>query len=258
MLYLQRAALLPRALGQFAPLLSVQVVTIVLLLVASVAEVGVAPAEPLRYVAAELALELYVVGAVLLAVLDPAGDLEGGTLGTDEVLFLVFFVRFLFFLILHALLHAAEVGQFALETFKEGNFLNAEVLESIIVVIGFVLEAFVLVEALVATAFDGFLFQVNLVGIHPFHEGMYLGTGRGLDLLLAGGAIHEVEGNAGACPFSAQDVHHALKMENVVAVEFHTGALPKPIDSADIAVGFVVLPKGSVRVLLDTFLIHAW
>ena len=59
----------PATLGQLAFRLPRHVVTVDLALVAGLAEVGVAPAEPLGEGAAELALELDEVGAVLRAVL---------------------------------------------------------------------------------------------------------------------------------------------------------------------------------------------
>ena len=52
-------------------------------------EVGVAPAEPLRDGAAEFALELDEVGAVLRAVLYPASDTDRRTLAAHQILLLI-------------------------------------------------------------------------------------------------------------------------------------------------------------------------
>ena len=73
---------------------------------------GVAPAEPLRDRAAELALELYELGAVRLALVLPHPQLLGRARAANQVLR---FELLLFLLGPNAVLHAAEVGLVARE-----------------------------------------------------------------------------------------------------------------------------------------------
>ena len=73
---------------------------------------GVAPTEPLRDRAAELALELYELGAVRFALVLPHPQLLGRARAANQVLR---FELLLFLLGPNAVLHAAEVGLVARE-----------------------------------------------------------------------------------------------------------------------------------------------
>ena len=78
---------------------------------AFIAEVGGPPAEPLGNLAAELALEFYVVCAMFCTVDNTCPDAHGGAFTTHELLRLKFFIRFCLELSLIAAgLHATKVG----------------------------------------------------------------------------------------------------------------------------------------------------
>ncbi len=74
MLYLEWALLRTKAFRQLALLLSRYVVSIVLPCMTRLAEVSITPAEPLSYIATELALEFDVVKSVLRAVLNSSAN----------------------------------------------------------------------------------------------------------------------------------------------------------------------------------------
>jgi hypothetical protein len=78
--------------------------------VATLTEVGGAPAEPLGNRAAELAFEFYIVGAMFCAVLDSCADAHGRAFTAHELLRFELLVRFLVELCPQAVLHATEVG----------------------------------------------------------------------------------------------------------------------------------------------------
>ena len=192
---LEGAGLDAGALGQFADLLAGYVVALTLPRMARLAEVGVAPAEPLRDRAAELAFELDEVGAVVLAVGDAevAAEGLGGALAADEF----FWLELLGGLLRRdAVLHAAEVGHFALEALVVRQLEQGPRLQVVIVVIVGILQTGIFV--------DGFVFStLNAHGVHlalHFEQLVDLGAqldvvGLDLDLLLAGGAVEELPGN---------------------------------------------------------------
>ncbi len=113
-------------------LLAGHVITVDLALVARLAKMGVAPAEPLRDRAAELALELYVVGAVLLAVGDACVRAEcvGRALTAHQLLGLV---HLSLLLGLDAVLHASEIGCLAFETLIVRAFVHSPLLKVLVV-----------------------------------------------------------------------------------------------------------------------------
>lgn len=98
-------------------------------------KVGVAPTEPLRDVAAELAFELDVVCAVLFAIIHSSLYFARGAFRTNKLFFLVLLIYLLLFLVLQAFFHASEIGLLALIAFEEGDFLDTKVFEPVIVVI---------------------------------------------------------------------------------------------------------------------------
>ena len=83
------------------------------------AEVRIAPAEPLSDIAAELALELDKVGPVDFTVCCAETKLLGGTLGADELLWLELLRCCLG---RDTILHATKVGYLAFEALIVGEF----------------------------------------------------------------------------------------------------------------------------------------
>ena len=131
-----------RTFGQFVSLLSGYVVAFILPFVTRLTEMRVAPAEPLRYIAAELAFELDVVSAMLLTVQDTGSHTHGRAFSTYQLISFVFFLFFTFFiahLIVSAIFQAAEVGLFALETLVIRQFEKTKVLVLFIVKVTWVL-----------------------------------------------------------------------------------------------------------------------
>ena len=131
MTYFKRAFLWTRADWKLASLLPRDVVPIVLLSVAAFTEVSVAPAIPLSSIAAELALELYIVKAVFFAVLDSSLDSFRRALRTDKFLL---FVRILILFLVHlAILETAKVRSLTFEAFIVCQLKEAEVLKLVVV-----------------------------------------------------------------------------------------------------------------------------
>ncbi len=83
MLYFKLALLRTLALGQFAALIARDIIPVVLLCMARIAEVGVSPTEPLGDVAAKLAFEFYIISAMRLAILYSCTNALGGALTTN-------------------------------------------------------------------------------------------------------------------------------------------------------------------------------
>jgi hypothetical protein len=89
MLYLERAGVCARAPGQLVLGVARHIVAVDLPLVARLAEVSVAPAEPLGDRATEFTLELDIVGTVLLAVDYTCSYLAGRALATDQLFWFI-------------------------------------------------------------------------------------------------------------------------------------------------------------------------
>jgi hypothetical protein len=89
MLYLERAGVCARAPGQLVLGVAGHIVAVDLPLVARLAEVSVAPAEPLSDRATEFTLELDIVSAVLLAVNYTCSYLASGALTTDQLFWFI-------------------------------------------------------------------------------------------------------------------------------------------------------------------------
>jgi hypothetical protein len=116
--------------------------------VARLAEVRVAPAEPLRNTTAELALELNVISAMFLTILDTRTNTDSRALRAHKLLWLI-----LLTLLLSAetVLHPSEIGNLALEALIVGQFEKSIFLKRPIV--GFLLEPGVFVQALKLASF---------------------------------------------------------------------------------------------------------
>ena len=97
---------------------------------ARVAEVRIAPAEPLGDGTAELTFELYVVGAMCCTVFNPSTstDTFGGAPTADEIFFLVF-LSLILLLINYAIFQAAEIWQLALAALVECAFKDVKTLQ---------------------------------------------------------------------------------------------------------------------------------
>lgn len=183
----ERAASLAGAPGQLRDFVAADIVAVALPFVARFAEVGVAPAEPLRDRAAELALELDEVRPVLLALAGAEAELRGRALAADEVLRLEIL---LLLLRGDAIFHTAEVGLMALEALVVGQFEKCPGLQIVIVRVVGVSEARIFVDGFVLGALDAHLVDLAL------HLEQLLQLGVKLDvvvldddLLLAGRAV---------------------------------------------------------------------
>ena len=123
MRYLKRAAISTRTSGQLVFLIAGNIVAINLTFVARFAEVGVAPAEPLRDRTTELALEFYIVSTVDLAILDTCSDTYCGAFRANKLFRFVFLP---FLLSPKAIFQAAKIGALAFETLIVGKFEHRE------------------------------------------------------------------------------------------------------------------------------------
>lgn len=193
---------------------------------ARLAEVSVAPAEPLRNRAAEFALELDKVGAVLRAGRDARADGDGSALAADELLLLPVLIIILVACIARAtatLLHAAEVGVAALEAHVVGELLH-RVLLQLVVVVATGLDARVLVHVLelgsLQCHLDDFLFEGQLLVDDLLQRRTLLAA----EVLLARRALHVVEGHTWTVPLLLHHLLNAGAVEHVTAVE-HDGRL---------------------------------
>lgn len=81
---------------------------------------------------------------------------------------------------------------------------------------------------------------------------------RGLNALLARGAVEKVESHSRSRPAIAQNLHNAIEVEDVFAFETDTRLLPEFVNTTDCAVALFVLPKGSVWVEFDAVDIQTW
>jgi hypothetical protein len=114
-LYLERATWEARTLRQLGLLFIAHKLVVHLQFMARIAEVRIAPAEPLSDGTAELALELDVVDAMLSTVFNSCADTFGGAFAADEVLLLVLLRLILLLFILSAIFQTAEIWLFAFE-----------------------------------------------------------------------------------------------------------------------------------------------
>ena len=112
---------------------------------AIITEVGRSPAEPLGNRAAELALELYIVGSMFCAVCNSGTDAHGGAFTAYELLRFELLIRFLVELSPQAVLHAAEVRSLTLVALIVGAFKNCIVLDLAEIFVSGVLQTVVLV-----------------------------------------------------------------------------------------------------------------
>ncbi len=204
MLDLQGALAGTGALGQVASLVARYVVSLVLPLVARLAEVSVAPAEPLGDLAAELALEFDEISAVLLAVLLPRRVARCGALATNQLFWLELLGLFLRSV---AILHPTEVGAFALVALVVTEFEQSEALQVIIEAVALLFQAFVLVKVFELCSLESLLdhFFLKLLS-----SGQLLRKFRDvvcLDPLLAGRAAEEAESDTRRGP-ALLDVGH--------------------------------------------------
>ena len=112
---------------------------------ARVTEMCVAPAEPECNRTAELALEVYVICAVLLAVFYTSANAHGRTLCAHELFRLVVL---LFLLASVAIFHSSEVGRFTFETHVVRALEHRVTLKIVVVIIIWILKLFIFVETL--------------------------------------------------------------------------------------------------------------
>ena len=183
MLDFEGAELLALALGQLTYLFATYVVTGALFFVTRLAEVRVAPAEPLRDRAAELALELDEVRSVLLAVCRPEPELLSRALAADQVLGLELL---LLLLRRDAVLHAAEVRTLALEALVVGQFEDGPSLQVVVVCVVGVPQSRVLVDAFVLGALQRHRVHLRLHLEQLLQLGVQLSVvGLDVELLLA-------------------------------------------------------------------------
>jgi hypothetical protein len=123
--------------------------------VAVLAEVSGSPAEPLGYRAAELALELYIVGSMFCAVGNSATDAHCGAFTTYELLRFELLIRLLVVYVLISLnsltrtittsLHATKVRSLTLVALIIGAIFNCIVLKLAKIYVFGVLKTLVLV-----------------------------------------------------------------------------------------------------------------
>lgn len=112
------------------------------------AEVSIAPAEPLGYAAAEFAFEFDIVQAMFFAVFNSTLDSVRGALSAHELLFLEFFL--ILFLVEETIFEPTKIRALALEAFVVGQLIETEFLELAVVlvpwlqVLGVLFKSFVL------------------------------------------------------------------------------------------------------------------
>jgi len=96
---------------------------------ARIAEVSIAPAEPLSDGTAELTLEFDVFDAMLSTVFNPCADTFGGALAAYEILLLILLRLILLPCILYAIFETAEIWLFAFEALVVCAFEDGETLK---------------------------------------------------------------------------------------------------------------------------------
>lgn len=215
MLDLKRAGLWSSALRQLSLRFLGHVVAVHLSLVAGLTEVRGAPAEPLRYRAAEAALELYVVRAVLAAVGRACSQRDGGALAAHQVFLLVLLALFLS---TDAVLHASEVRHFALEALIVGELVERELLQIVIVLVVGVFEPWVVVQVFKLSPFLCLFHHIGFDSLCFLEFSVQRLAVRGLDPALAAGAVQEAEDYTGPRPSSLDLGVNALVVIDVLAL----------------------------------------
>jgi hypothetical protein len=221
-----------------------------LLRVARLAEVSVAPAEPLGNRAAELALELNEVGAVLLAVLDAGAHADRRALAAHQLLRLVdALLR-----AVAAVLHAPEVGRLALEALVVGELVDGVGAQVVVETVIGVLQPLMLIYVLELSSFEGLLEHLVLHLHRRVHLLLQDGAVRRVNPLLARGALQEREHHARPWETLVHLLLDAIQVKEVLAGELDAGHLAQALGVANYAVGVGVVAQGLVLVLFHTVL----
>lgn len=206
MLNFEDACIWACTLRQLTPLIPGHVVPIILLGVTGVTEVRVPPAEPLRNVAAELALELNIVTAMLHTVLYTSTYNEGGTLTTDQLFWLKApFLPLGFFISLVTVLHTTKVRFLALKAFIIGQFRLCVRLKVVVKRVPYFFETVMLVNSLMLSSLQGLFLQVSFTCLNfnkLFRQLMTVGSSNSSFALRT---VQEVEINSGSRPTSFND-----------------------------------------------------
>lgn len=159
MLDLKRATWEARTLWQLGLLFITHKLVVHLHGMARITEVRRAPAEPLGDGTAELALELYVVDAVLCTVFNPCSDTFCGALAAYEILLLVL----LWLLCINfAIFQTAEIWLFAFEALVVCTFVDGKPLKVVKKLVLRVQQLGILVQVLEFPSVKGLLLDVFL------------------------------------------------------------------------------------------------
>ena len=217
---------------------------------AGLAEVSVAPAEPLGDGAAELALELDEVLPVLRTCLDASAHCDGGALAADELFFFEVLVVYLCCL---AVFHAAEVGIGALEANVVRQFLQRITLQIIVKGVARLFQAGIFVQVFKLGSLHGHLDYTLLECDLLLNYLLQLGTRLAADLLLALWALEVVEHYTRTVPLLGYLLLHAVEVHDVAAVQVHRRGLANACAVADRTVVFLV----TVEALVVSHLVDA-
>lgn len=236
-------------------------------LVALLAEVRVGPAPEARHAAAEVALELDVTKTVLLAheLFADAQVIQTARLAHELLLFhlglansTVVFGELLALAVDIAAKERVVAATALIELADVQSVLSRLVVEAVAWVFQPLHIQLNLVEL---ELFEGVLAQLSL---EDLHRGELLTNFRNLIrcfyLLLAAGAVHKVEGNALRAPPVSQELSDAVRVEDVLAVQFDAGLLAKRAvaNLALVELGYLVgrpaldLEAGQVRLFALT------
>ena len=236
------------------PLLSRDVVSFNLPLVAALAEVGVSPAEPLGYGAAELAFELYVVRSMGLAVLNTGAYTHGRALTAHQLLRLILLS---FLLRVDAVLHTSEVCALTLEALVVSKLEHSPLLQIVIESVIRVLESLVFIQVLEFRPFDGlsyyFFFDLpSLCELIVQHRTVW-----SLYPRLTLSAVEEVEDYSGAGPPLLDALEEAVNVEDVPTFGLHARRLLESFDEAETTVVISSLSLGRSLILGNTGRVQA-
>lgn len=207
-----------------------QIITIVLPCMTIITEMCWAPAEPLRYGAAELAFELYEVSTMCFTLFDTSTHCTCSTTTTHQLLWVELTLSLVIVL---TRFETSKVRFLAFETHvvrEPGHGVRLE-----LTIEWWLLHSFIFVNAFVLGSLDThlnhFLFKHVSFSQHGTSHWVVAWHS-----CLAGRAVSEWEVDAWACPLLTQSWDQALRMEYVFAIKLNARWLAQSFSVAADAV----------------------
>ena len=205
----------------------------IIAVMAGLTEVCRAEAAEEGHTAAELALPVDLLTAMLIASRGASTDLTQKTVLAEKIL--LFGV--LLFSVCHFLLaidQASKVRLLALVALVERASMVRELLWFAKVGICWILETLIIQNTLLLSILEGqsldLLFQAKERAKNCCYR---LRDASDLDLLLAARTRHESKGDTESCPFVLEQLHYAIRVEDVPAGQFRARFFSKLLSVAD-------------------------